>query len=211
VNDALGLIEISGLSPAMVALDVMVKAAAIRLIQVELNDRLGALVKIAGDPAAVRAAVEAAEAICLQMRVECVADVINAPDERIRPAVESAREFNALLEADVVYIPRARAEGIRETTPVNGPFALGLIETQGLTAVLEALDTAAKAADVQVVGREKLGGGYVTVIVRGDVAAVKAAIEAARSRVEETALGKLIAAHVIARPSEAVLSILPKS
>jgi microcompartment protein CcmL/EutN len=213
LTDALGLIEITGLSPAMVALDVMDKAATIRLVQVELNDRLGALVKITGDPAAVGAAVRAAESVCATMRVECITDVINAPDDRVWPAVESGREFNALLEADVIYIPRAGAaqKTQREATPVNGPFALGLIETQGLTAVLEALDTAAKAADVEVVGREKLGGGYVTVIVKGDVAAVKAAIEAARARVEETGLGKLIAAHVIARPSEAVLSILPKS
>ena len=216
MTDALGLIEITGLSPAMVALDVMDKAAGIRLIQVELNDRLGALIKVAGDPAGVRAAVQAAEDVCARMRVECIADVINAPDDRIRPAVESPREFNALLEADVVYIPRPAAPAAREgnrteAPPVNGQFALGLIETQGLPAVLEALDTAAKAADVQVVGREKLGGGYVTVIVKGDVAAVKAAIDAARSRVEETQLGKLIAAHVIARPSEAVLSILPKA
>ena len=94
---------------------------------------------------------------------------------------------------------------------MNGSFALGLIETQGLTAVLEALDAAAKAANVEVVGREKLGGGYVTVIIRGDVAAVQAAVDAGRARVEGMSLGKIIATHVIARPSEAVLSILPKA
>lgn len=92
---------------------------------------------------------------------------------------------------------------------MNGSFAIGLIETQGLTAVLEALDTACKAANVEVVGREKLGGGYVTVIIKGDVAAVKAAVDAGKAKVE--GLGKLIAAHVIARPSEAVLGILPKA
>jgi len=61
---------------------------------------------------------------------------------------------------------------------------------------------------VQVVCREKLGGGYVTIIIKGDVAAVKAAVEAGKAKVGD--LGKLIAAHVIARPSEAVLSLLPK-
>ena len=86
--------------------------------------------------------------------------------------------------------------------------ALGFIETQGFTAVFEAIDTACKAADVQVVGKEKLGGGYVTVVVRGDVAAVHAAIEAGRSKVD--GLGVLIAAHVIPRPSDAVLSLLPQ-
>ena len=59
-----------------------------------------------------------------------------------------------------------------------------------------------------MVGKEKLGGGYVTVVVKGDVAAVNAAIEAGQSKVE--ALGKLIAAHIIPRPSQSVLSLLPK-
>ena len=86
--------------------------------------------------------------------------------------------------------------------------ALGFIETQGFTAVFEAVDTACKAANVEVVGKEKLGGGYVTIVIRGDVAAVHAAVAAGRSRVE--GLGNLIAAHVIPRPSDAVLRLLPK-
>ena len=85
--------------------------------------------------------------------------------------------------------------------------ALGFIETQGFTAVFEAIDQACKAANVEVVGKEKLGGGYVTVIIQGDVAAVKAAVEVGSKQVKD--LGTLIAAHVIARPSEAVLELLP--
>ena len=87
-------------------------------------------------------------------------------------------------------------------------FALGFIETQGFTAVFAAIDTACKAANVEIVGKEKLGGGYVTVVIKGDVASVKAAIEAGKTEVE--ALGKLIAAHVIPRPSASVLGLLPK-
>ena len=90
----------------------------------------------------------------------------------------------------------------------NPSFALGFIETQGFTAVFEAIDSACKAANVEVLGKEKLGGGYITVIVKGDVAAVKAAVEAGTAKVG--ALGKLIAGHVIARPSTAVLALLPK-
>ena len=82
---------------------------------------------------------------------------------------------------------------------MNEQFAIGLIETQGFTAVMEAIDTACKAANVEVIGKEKLGGGYITVIIKGDVAAVKAAIEAGQQKVD--GLGKLIAAHVIARPA----------
>ena len=87
-------------------------------------------------------------------------------------------------------------------------FALGLIETQGFTAVFEAIDTACKAANVEVVGKEKLGGGYITVIIRGDLSAVTAAVEAGKAKVAD--LGKLISAHVIARPSPMVLALLPK-
>jgi microcompartment protein CcmL/EutN len=87
-------------------------------------------------------------------------------------------------------------------------YALGLIETQGFTAVFEAIDSACKAANVEVVAKEKLGGGYITVVIKGDVAAVKAAVDAGKSKVE--GLGKLIAAHVIARPSAAVMTLLPK-
>jgi microcompartment protein CcmL/EutN len=99
----------------------------------------------------------------------------------------------------------SREETVAETTS----YALGFIETQGFTAVFEAIDTACKAANVQVIGKEKLGGGYVTVVIKGDVAAVKAAIEAGRQKVPE--LGKLIAAHVIPRPSESVLALLPRA
>ena len=87
-------------------------------------------------------------------------------------------------------------------------FALGFIETQGFTAVFEAIDSACKAANVEVLAKEKLGGGYITVVIKGDVAAVTAAIETGKEKVG--ALGKLIAAHVIARPSVNVLALLPK-
>ena len=90
----------------------------------------------------------------------------------------------------------------------SSSFALGLIETQGFTAVFEAIDTACKAANVEVIGKEKLGGGYITIIIRGELSAVTAAVEAGQVKVD--GLGKLIAAHVIARPSLAVLALLPK-
>ena len=87
-------------------------------------------------------------------------------------------------------------------------FALGLIETQGFTAVFEAIDTALKTAAVEVVAREKLGGGYITVLIKGDVAAVNAAVSAGKAKVE--GLGRLVAAHVIPSPSKGVLLLLTK-
>ena len=85
--------------------------------------------------------------------------------------------------------------------------ALGMIETKGLVASIEAADAMVKAANVTLIGKVHVGGGLVTVMVRGDVGAVKAATEvggAAASR-----LGELVAVHVIPRPHEEVEYILP--
>lgn len=86
--------------------------------------------------------------------------------------------------------------------------ALGMIETRGLTAAVEAADAMVKAAEVTLVGTEKIGSGLVTVMVRGDVGAVKAATEAGSTTAAR--LGELIAVHVIPRPHEDVEKILPK-
>lgn len=85
--------------------------------------------------------------------------------------------------------------------------ALGMIETRGLTASIEAADAMTKAANVTLVGTEKIGSGLVSVIVRGDVGAVKAAVEAGASAASK--LGELVAQHVIPRPHGDVEKILP--
>jgi microcompartment protein CcmL/EutN len=85
--------------------------------------------------------------------------------------------------------------------------ALGMIEAQGFAAMVDAADAMVKAAKVELVGYEKTGGGYVTAIVRGDVAAVKAATDAGAKSAER--IGKLISVHVIPRPHENVDSTLP--
>ena len=86
--------------------------------------------------------------------------------------------------------------------------ALGMVETRGLTAAIEAADAMTKAAEVVLVGTEKIGSGLVTVMVRGDVGAVKAAVEAGTSAASK--LGELVATHVIPRPHNDVENILPK-
>lgn len=86
--------------------------------------------------------------------------------------------------------------------------ALGMIETRGLTAAIEAADSMVKAAEVVLIGTEKIGSGLVSVMVRGDVGAVKAAVEAGAATA--ATLGELVATHVIPRPHEDVEKILPK-
>jgi microcompartment protein CcmL/EutN len=85
--------------------------------------------------------------------------------------------------------------------------ALGMIEARGFAAMVEAADAMVKAAKVELVSYEKTGGGYVTAVVRGDVAAVKAAVEAG-SRAA-TKVGEVVATHVIARPHSNVDLVLP--
>jgi ethanolamine utilization protein EutM len=85
--------------------------------------------------------------------------------------------------------------------------ALGMIETRGFAAMVEASDAMVKAAKVELVSYEKIGGGYVTAIVRGDVAAVKAAVEAGVRGAEK--VGEIISAHVIARPHVNIDLVLP--
>ena len=205
--EALGLLEIRSWSAGLAALDAAEKAGDVSLIQAELNDFYGVIIKLSGPVADVRAGVSAGRAIAERMRVQVVSDVIPAPDDRARPAVVALQEFNPLIEQDVVHFPR-RIENHENRVSEQLPYAIGMIETQGFTAVIEAIDTAVKAAAVEVIGKEKLGGGYVTVLIKGDVAAVQAAIDAGKARVGE--LGKLIAAHVIPRPSSAVMSLLPQ-
>ncbi|MFQ5863973.1 MAG: ethanolamine utilization microcompartment protein EutM [bacterium] len=86
--------------------------------------------------------------------------------------------------------------------------ALGMIETRGLVGSIEAADAMVKAAKVTLIGKEKIGGGYVTVMVRGDVGAVKAATDAGAAAAEK--VGELVSVHVIPRPHSEVEMILPK-
>ena len=85
--------------------------------------------------------------------------------------------------------------------------ALGMIETKGLVALIEASDAMVKAANVQLVGWEKIGAGYVTAMVRGDVAAVKAATDAGAASAGK--IGELVSVHVIPRPHSSLEEILP--
>ena len=86
--------------------------------------------------------------------------------------------------------------------------ALGMVETRGLVAAIEAADAMVKAANVVLVGSEKIGSGLVSVMVRGDVGAVKAAVEAGGDAAQK--LGEVVATHVIPRPHGDVEKLLPK-
>ena len=195
------MIEIGGWSPAMVVLDAMEKCANVRILQTELNDAPGVCMKLLGRIGDIEVAARAAEQTARAMQTTVIAHVIPRPSENLRAVYEAEPDFNILIEQASVQRPE---------NPMSdqASFAVGLIETQGFTAVFEAIDTALKTAKVEVLAREKLGGGYITVLIKGDVASVRAAVEAGKNKVE--GLGRLVAAHVIPNPSPGVLSLLPR-
>jgi ethanolamine utilization protein EutM len=86
--------------------------------------------------------------------------------------------------------------------------ALGMVETRGLIGAIEAADAMVKAANVNLIGKDRVGAGLVTVMVRGDVGAVKAAVEAGAAAAK--VVGELVSTHVIPRPHDEVETILPK-
>ena len=114
------------------------------------------------------------------------------------PAEETAKVLNPE--------PTENKEIVKEKT-IMVQQALGMVETRGLVAAIEAADAMLKAANVELVGTEKIGSGLVSVMVRGDVGAVKAAVESGTAAAQR--LGEIIATHVIPRPHTDVEKILP--
>ena len=114
------------------------------------------------------------------------------------PAEETAKVLGVETEE--------KKEIVKEKT-IMVQQALGMVETRGLVAAIEAADAMLKAANVELVGTEKIGSGLVSVMVRGDVGAVKAAVESGTAAAQR--LGEIIATHVIPRPHTDVEKILP--
>ncbi len=183
-NEAMGFVETQGLVAAIEAADAMVKAARVRIKTVGNADAALISVICEGDLAACAAAVDAGKAA-------------RPSETRTNPC------------------PRARAENNLNAAPPKGRTtrrndmsdALGMIETKGLTALIEASDAMVKAARVQLVGYERIGGGFVTALVRGDVAACKAATDAGAAAARR--VGEVIAVHVIPRPHGDLEKIFP--
>ena len=134
-----------------------------------------------------------------------------AASRRTKAKTSSKPEVKAQA-AETANKTESQKEQIKETVShkeekVMTQEALGMVETRGLTAAIEAADQMCKAANVALVGTEKIGSGLVTVMVRGDVGAVKSAVESGSAAASR--LGELVATHVIPRPHTDVEKILP--
>lgn len=123
-------------------------------------------------------------------------------------ASSAGKEENAdrSAQAKTEVNPNHENQNFKEVKTMNNE-ALGMVETRGLVAAIEAADAMVKAANVVLVGTEKIGSGLVSVMVRGDVGAVKAATEAGAAAAQR--LGEIVAVHVIPRPHGDIEKILP--
>ena len=204
---ALGFAEIPFFSITAVVADQVVKAAQVRLLGIETTGNENLTLRLEGDVASVETALAFAEQRARELGSEAVVRCLSRPEAALDPLIHFPNTQNPLYGGRDQFLPTDHPENKNEPMNTN-PQALGILETQGLTAVIEATDTMLKAANVTLVGKEKIGAAYVTVIVKGDVAAVQAAVDAGAKAVGS--LGKLIAAHVIARPHEDLIALLPK-
>lgn len=204
---ALGLAEIPFLSITAVIADQVVKESDVRLLGIETTGSEKLMIRLQGDVSSVRAALAFVEKRAEELGVAAVVSCLGRPEAEIDPLIHFPNGSNPLYGGRDQLLPTDFSQPADQPMDTKQP-ALGIIETQGLTAMLEASDAMLKAANVTLVGKEKIGAAYVTVIVKGDVAAVKAAVEAGAQAVGN--LGKLVAAHVIARPHEDLIALLPK-
>ncbi len=198
---ALALLEIGNLAPALLVADRFAKAAGVHILGIESADSAAQCIKLVGAAGDVREAAEVGLALARQMGTTAELVVMAAPEEATRQLANQPPVYSPLLEIYDSRVPRE--------DPMSSSDAIGLLETQGLVAALHATDEMLKSASVTLVGKEKIGAAYVTIIVRGDVAAVQSAIDAGKQTVERLG-GKLIMADVIARPHAELAALLPK-
>ncbi len=197
---SLALLEVNNLAPSFVVADACSKTANVRILGIESADGVGQCIKLAGPIADVQAAAERGMELAKRMGSGAIYSVLAAPLEVTRQLVNSKPVMSPLLGAYDNRIPKENAMATTE--------ALGLLETQGLVAALHATDDMLKASNVTLAGKEKIGAAYVTIMIRGDVAAVQTAIEVGKATVERLG-GKLILADVIPRPHADLAKLLP--
>ncbi|MDZ4781546.1 MAG: BMC domain-containing protein [Planctomycetia bacterium] len=197
----LALLEVSNLTPSLLVADHAAKAAGVRIVAIESTDSPAQCIILEGEVDAVQAAGEAGVALAQRMGATSLLTILSGPTAEVVRLAHAKPVYSPLLEIYDARIPREEH--------MTTPDAIGLLETQGLVAALHATDEMLKSASVTLVGKEKIGAAYVTIVVRGDVAAVQAAIAAGKQTVERLG-GKLIMADVIPRPHQELLALLPK-
>jgi len=197
---ALALLEIGNLAPALLVADRCAKASGVHILGIESADSAAQCIKLVGSADDVREAGEAGRDLGLAMGTTADLVVLTGPLAETLALASRPPVYNPLLGIHDARVPREN--------PMANYNAIGLLETQGLVAALHATDEMLKGASVSLIGKEKIGAAYVTIMVQGDVAAVQAAIQTGRETVEKLG-GKLIMADIITRPHPELAALLP--
>ncbi len=191
---ALGFIETKGLVGNIEATDAMLKAADVEFVgSVTIGAGLTTVI-VTGEVGAVKASVEAGEEAASKVGELFARNVIARPHDDVARVLPPKGPATGKSSAPAKQVPLTKA--------------LGMIETDGFAANIEATDAMLKAAEVSLVGQEQIGAGLVTVFVQGDVGAVKAAVEA--GQISASRVGEVISAHVIPRPHANVADCMPE-
>jgi microcompartment protein CcmL/EutN len=184
MNQALGMIETKGLVALFEASDAMLKAANVTFTGWEKVGSGLVTAFVEGDVAAVKAATDVGAAAARRVGELSTVQVIPRPHEDLAPFYRKAAKKEAPVDPDA-------------------GTAVGLLETRGFTGLVEASDAMCKAAAVQLIRCIQIGGGYVTVVVRGDVGSVRAAVDAGAAAARRA--GELVSSHIIPRPHEGLM------
>lgn len=204
IGRAVGIVEVLGLPPSVVVADAMVKAAPVRLVSLEVNT-LGAMtIKVEGDTGAVRAAFDAGVACAEKLACKVGATFVPHYSEGARGIMIDRRpSVSRLLSSRNQLIPTDSLPP--DAVRAAGGGALGFIETRGWLGVVTALDVMLKAARVELVAWERIGAQRACVLVRGEVAAVRAAVDAAMREVPR--VSTLMSGQVIPRPDPVIMAL----
>lgn len=190
---ALGFIETKGLVGNIEATDAMLKSAEVEFVgSVTIGSGLTTVI-VSGEVGAVKASVEAGQEAASRVGELFGFNIIARPHNDVEHVLPP--------KGPATMKPSGEGKQVALTS------ALGMIETCGFTANIEAADAMLKAAEVTLVGQEQIGAGLVTVFVQGDVGAVKAAVEA--GQVAASRIGEVVSAHVIPRPHTSVSDCMP--
>lgn len=189
MGEAIGFIETLGMVPAVYGADYMLKAANVELVSYENVGSTLVTVVVQGDVAACKSAMESGAKAASSIGKLTACSVIPRPIG----AVHDILQVHRIEEMEVVH---------RE----KRGNALGMIEVFGLAYILQVADAMGKAADVEVIGYENVASGYISVLVEGDVAACRSAVEAGIKAVEQMG-GEIYSSAVIASPHPALRAI----
>ena len=195
-----GILEVQGLGPAFMLADQVLKVATVEIPGIELNSLGGLTIKIVGSSDDVLVAVEHGSRLADSWHVPCRPTTFLRYSASARWLIYCQPRYSAIIQDRTQLLPH------HQHYP-EIPFAIGVLETHGFIGVIAGADAMLKAAEVHLIGKEKIGAAYADVLVRGDLASVQEALEAGKRVADQ--VGTLVGGYVIARPHPDLLPLLP--